>query len=142
MISSYYGKNIRLPALKKNTLLRKVKNLQDGISLQILKETAISIGFESDTLKASYIGLKEEVNLPCIALINEKHYVIVHEISDDSVSIADPAKGFSKISATDFSNLWFVSQYGNQGILLSIIPSNNFWGPLGKIFRKWWGIFS
>lgn len=47
------------------------------------------------------------------------HYVVIHEIKNDMVTVSDPAIGMRKIKIEEFKNMW-------TGVLLILVPSESF----------------
>lgn len=110
MIGSYYG--ISLP-------IRYIKSIagssRSGISLYRLAETAQTLGFEVNGLRVDQSDLSE-VRLPAVAHWKGNHYIVVYQVTDTHVIVADPAIGVEKLTREQFSNHWI-------GVLLTFAPT-------------------
>ncbi|TYB30558.1 MAG: peptide cleavage/export ABC transporter, partial [Candidatus Mcinerneyibacterium aminivorans] len=92
-------------------------------ALGVLK-AAEKLGFEGKGVKAEPDDLyKEKLPLPIIAhVVKDKslqHYVVIHEIKEKYILIADPAEGIVKYKPEDFFQIW-------TGVLIIITPSEEF----------------
>lgn len=116
-ISRHYGSHIPLGEIKKLSNTNK-----EGTTLESLIITANSMGFETRAVKGVAESLKE-IPLPAIAHITLPngllHYVVIFKVSNDELTIADPAEGIVKYKLIDFLKIW-------DGILLLILPSEKF----------------
>jgi ATP-binding cassette subfamily B protein len=77
----------------------------EGASLDSLSRTAENLGLTARALKSNYQSLMGS-ELPLIAHWKGYHYVVICGISESYVQIADPAKGFEKISRSEFERGW------------------------------------
>jgi ATP-binding cassette subfamily B protein len=85
MVGRYWGKRFSV------NRLRDITNVdRNGASLRGLTAVAESIGFTNRPVKASLNKLAEQ-SLPAIIHWEEKHYIVVYEVTRDRVIIADPA---------------------------------------------------
>ena len=115
MIIKYYKGNISIERLRDLTHTNK-----NGTSAYNLIKACEELGFYSRGFKGSIDDLKNAV-LPCIAhvVIDNvyKHYLVIYEINFDKefMIIADPAKGISKISFSNFCSIW-------TGVLIVLYP--------------------
>ncbi|MGK7892246.1 MAG: peptidase domain-containing ABC transporter [Xenococcus sp. (in: cyanobacteria)] len=100
MIGRYWGKKFSV------SRLRDIANVdRNGASLRGLAAAAGSIGFTTRPVKASLNKLAEQ-NLPAIAHWQGKHYIVVYQITKDSVIIGDPAIGQLSYSHAEFQEGW------------------------------------
>ncbi|MBD6618886.1 ATP-binding cassette domain-containing protein [Komarekiella sp. 'clone 1'] len=100
MISRYWGKQFSI------NRLRDLANVnRDGASLRGLSAAAESIGFTTRPIKASLDQLAKQ-KLPAIVHWEGKHYIVVHEISQKKVVVADPAIGQRTLSHAEFKANW------------------------------------
>lgn len=100
MVSRYWGKRFSV------NRLRDVANVdRNGASLRGLSAAAESIGFTTRPVKASLDQLAKQ-NLPAIAHWEGKHYIVVYEISQKHVIVADPAIGQRTLSHAEFKADW------------------------------------
>jgi ATP-binding cassette subfamily B protein len=101
MIAKFYGKDYSSAYLAKLTGPNK-----SGVTLLDLANAAERIGFKSLCVKIPAKMLIESAPLPCILFWNFKHFVVLYNISNEQVLIADPAIGLSSISYIDFEGEW------------------------------------
>jgi len=110
MVSRYWGKRFSINSL------RDITNVdRNGASLAGLSTAAESLGFTTRPVRASFDQLKQQ-KLPAIAHWEDKHYIVVYEITATSVIIADPAIGQISLSYREFQINW-------TGYLLLIEPT-------------------
>jgi ATP-binding cassette, subfamily B, bacterial HlyB/CyaB len=88
MIARYYGMKASV-----NRMRERCNIGVEGTSMLGLTETAESLGFESQGLKAT-ATLLSELPVPFIAHWNGNHYIIVYEVKEREVIVADPAVGY------------------------------------------------
>ena len=100
MIGRYWGKKFSV------SRLRDIANVdRNGASLKGLAAAAESIGFTSRPVKASLNKLAEQ-SLPAIAHWEGKHYIVVYQVTKDSVIVGDPAIGQRNFSHNEFNSGW------------------------------------
>ncbi len=100
MIGRYWGKKFSV------NRLRDIANVdRNGASLKGLAAAAGSIGFTTRPVKASLNKLAEQ-NLPAIAHWEGKHYIVIYQITKDSVIVCDPAIGQRSLSHAEFKEGW------------------------------------
>ncbi len=120
MISSYYGKWVPLPKVRKDCGVSR-----DGSVAKNILVAARKYGFEASGYKMepSDIG---EMPLPAIIHWNFNHFVVLTKIDykKKKVHLNDPARGRVVVSLDEFDNSF-------TGIFLSVVPSKNF-KPEGK----------
>ena len=115
MIIKFYNGNVSIDRLRDLTHTNK-----NGTSAYNLIKASKDLGFYSKGLKGNIENL-HDIILPCIAhvIIDNiyKHYVVIYEInlSKNYLIIADPAKGITRMSFSDFSSIW-------SGILIILYP--------------------
>jgi ATP-binding cassette subfamily B protein len=126
MITSYYGKVIDREYLREKTFITR-----DGVNLSGLSEAAESIHIQTLMLQATYPMLAEEIPLPCIAYWRQRHFVIVYEIDNRHVHVADPAYGLIKYKREEFLQGWIPQANGkhahSEGIVLVLEPTPEFY---------------
>ena len=127
MIASYHGKHFSLQYLREISFIDR-----DGVSLLGIIKAAEKIGLESIGTKIPFeageygkIGLRE-LPLPLIAHWEQKHFVVVYEITKKYIRIGDPALGLRKLSYEDFLAGWCPD---NQvtGIVAVMSPTPEFY---------------
>ncbi|AGB41840.1 ABC-type bacteriocin transporter [Halobacteroides halobius DSM 5150] len=90
-------------------------------ALGVIK-AAKKLGFEAKGVKGQSDDLTSEVPLPAIAHVvkdNLMHYVVVYEINEDEIVVADPAEGMVYYDPEDFYEIW-------TGVLILITPTEDF----------------
>lgn len=101
MIIKYYGNDISLQELR-----NKMHISREGVSLLNISDAAESLGFRTLGVKISYEKLVNEVQLPCITFINDKHFAVLYKIKKDKLYLADPAVGSISYSKSEFAKIW------------------------------------
>lgn len=98
-----YGGNVSIEYLK--VLTNTTKN---GTNAQFIFDAAKDIGFSTRAVKGNVTDLEKSV-LPCIAHViieqKYKHFVVIHDINKQYVTIADPAYGIKKIKIEEFNKI-------------------------------------
>ncbi len=118
MISSFFGKNIDNFAVRQ---LCKVGEY--GTSFDNLSKAAEYIGFNTLFVKLSVENLNKEIQLPCIALWQQKHFVVIYKITPFFILIADPSKGCLTYTKKSFCRNWINED--RKGILMLLENSEN-----------------
>lgn len=114
----YYKKHITI------TKLRDILGTDiTGTTLKGLEDGAKKLGFDTKAIRVDKEGFVSKCTLPVIAHLITKeglsHFVIVHKIKKDHVTILDPAKGVIKKTIDEF----FIEF---DGVLLLFIPNHEF----------------
>ncbi len=113
-IIKHYG--LDLPV----TRIRKIAGTdRRGTSALGLVKAAEQLGFIARGVKGEPEDL-EEITLPVVAhmvIDNLQHYVVLHQICEKKMIIADPARGIVKYSLQEFKEQW-------TGVLILIEPGN------------------
>jgi len=100
MVGRFWGKKFSV------SRLRDIANVdRNGASLKGLASAAESIGFTTRPVKASLDRLAKQ-NLPAIAHWEGKHYIVVYQITKDSVIVGDPAIGQRSLTHEEFKEGW------------------------------------
>jgi ATP-binding cassette subfamily B protein len=100
MISRYWGKRLSV------NRVRDLANVsRSGASLRHLTAAAETIGFTTRPVKASLDKLAQQT-LPAIAHWENKHYIVVYEITKKRVIVGDPAIGQRTLSIGEFKAGW------------------------------------
>ena len=100
MVGQYWGKNFSL------NRLRDLANVnRDGSTLRGLAYAAENVGFITRPIKATLDRLAEQ-KLPAIAHWENNHYIVVYEINQKSVIVADPAQGPRVLTHREFQAGW------------------------------------
>ena len=100
MICKHYG----IPMTQGK--LREMANVTtEGATLDSLARVGESLGFATHGMKCTYESMLG-FELPFIAHWEGYHYIVVYGVSKRHVWVADPARGFSKMTAADFEKGW------------------------------------
>jgi subfamily B ATP-binding cassette protein HlyB/CyaB len=100
MVSRYWSKRFNI------NYLRDIVNISlNGTSLRSLSHGAERVGFSTRPVKASLNQLSKQ-KLPAIAHWEGKHYIVVYEITNKHVIVADPAIGQLTLSHSEFKEKW------------------------------------
>ncbi|UJS05379.1 peptidase domain-containing ABC transporter [Cylindrospermopsis raciborskii] len=117
MVACYWGKKFSV------NRIRDIANVNaNGASLRGLSAAAESIGFSTRPVKARiHENEKASMNelgrqLPAIAHWEGKHYIVVYEITPNTVIVADPAIGQRSLTYQEFRAGW-------QGYTLLLKPT-------------------
>lgn len=94
-----------------------------GTTLSGLESGAKKLGFNTKAIRVNQESFVGNYSLPAIAHVLTKeglsHFVVIHKIKNNRVTILDPAKGMEKNSVDEFFNVF-------DGILLLLVPNNDF----------------
>lgn len=111
-----------------------------GTSAYGVVKAAEAMGFSAKGVKASKVeDIFDEYPKPAIAHVivdgSLLHYVVIHRVSKDEITIADPAKGIVKYKPEDFNKIW-------TGVLILMVPAPTFEkGDETKgLFQRFWGL--
>ncbi|GHN00316.1 ABC transporter ATP-binding protein [Cytophagales bacterium WSM2-2] len=111
MIAKYYGRGLTTAELRAKSFITR-----DGVSMFGISEAAEAIGLRTLAVKISFDQLRKEAPLPCIVHWNQNHFVVVHKIKGDKVSVADPNEGLITLKRKEFELSW-LSTKKNEIIL-------------------------
>ena len=102
MIVKYYKGNINM-----NKLIEMLKITRKGTTAYHIVETLKELGFNAYGKKEQKL---DKTKIPFIAnvIINNsyKHFVVVYEVQDKYVLLADPSDRIKKISIQEFKKIW------------------------------------
>lgn len=80
-----------------------------GTNLLGMVQAAERLGFLAKAVKGTF-DILPKAPLPAIAHVRTKeglgHFVVLHRVSEQSVVVADPARGVVKLSAEEFQTVW------------------------------------
>lgn len=133
MISKYYG-----ITYKPEELRQKAKITREGVTIAGIAEAAESIGFETLAVKISFEVLKNDIPLPAVCYWKQRHFVVVHKITNKHVFVADPAFGLIRYERKDFLKSWESDKNDEdekEGLVLAMEPTPAFYDAkedLGK----------
>ncbi len=129
MIVKYYNGNISMTKLSE-----MLKVTRKGVTAYHIVQTLKALGFNAYGIKEKQL---KQTKVPFIAnvILNDsyKHYIVVYEVTDNKVLIADPADKLKQISIYNFYKIWTginIMMYPERPILR--IKNNNYL----KIFKN------
>ena len=79
----------------------------EDLTLRELLELAGEYGLHGTAFASTYEELAQAASLPCLALLNYQHYVVITKIASDGVELADPACGIRQQKASSFMAAWY-----------------------------------
>ncbi|MBS3803505.1 MAG: C39 family peptidase [Oleiphilaceae bacterium] len=82
---------------------------QEGFSMLDMKNFLGAEGYQADGIRLPLKGLREQVRLPTIVLLNLngfRHFVVIKGINDKEVLVGDPARGVNAYSHQEFEESW------------------------------------
>ncbi|MDB4902204.1 MAG: transporter ATP-binding protein [Mucilaginibacter sp.] len=120
MISKHYGKNISREYLRSIAGITRI-----GVTMGGISDAAENIGFRTLGMKVSFSQLIKDIPVPCIIPWKQNHFVVIYNVTDGEIWIADPAKNKIKYSYDDFLNNW--TTLDNTGYVLVLNPTNDFY---------------
>jgi len=127
MIAEHYGKTCVPEQLNRLTRITR-----EGTSLLHLRRAAEKMGFRTLAAAVTFEQLDNETPLPCIALWNQNHFVVIppqdYSGADpcQRILVADPEKGLVKLDKAAFLESWLEKDSG-QGIVLMLEPAKAFY---------------
>ncbi len=99
-VCRFYGKEVSI-----NTTRELARVRQEGASLSNIVRALRELGFKADAYESSLAQLRQK-RLPAIANWRGYHWVVVHEVTDTSVVVADPAEGLVTYSIEKWMAGW------------------------------------
>ena len=125
MVCRHFGRPLSMVRIRD-----AVATSTDGTSLLGLQNGAQELGLEAQALKASASRLSA-LALPAIAHWEANHWVVLYRVDDDSVRLADPARGLRKITRAE-------AEEKLTGYVLTVRPSEAFHTlPDQKTSARW-----
>ena len=98
-----------LPAFRPRSELRRIRQLchtsTDGTSLKAICHAATELGLAARALKVSLRNLSS-MPLPAIVHWESNHWIVLYDVADTYVKVADPALGLRKIPRAEFERSW------------------------------------
>lgn len=93
-----------------------------GTSVDGMVECLENLHFKVKAIHTEMSQLTSDITYPCIAQTKTEeglnHFVVIHNLKDDVLSIADPAKGFDTLTRQEF-------EQGFTGICIMMVPSSD-----------------
>jgi len=117
-ISKYYGLRISISQTRE---LCGTDN--SGTNILGLVRGARELGFMAEGVKGNKESLFEDFTLPAIAHVilnnNLHHFIVIYEIKENEIVVADPFHGLRNYSLAEFTDIW-------TGALILLQPSDKF----------------
>lgn len=116
MIATYYGipYNPSVPEIRKFITPK-------GIHMLRLKEAITELGLKPLPMKGSFKDFLNDAILPCIAYWNQRHFVVVFDVNDRYIQVADPASGKKVMSHQEFIAGWeTLGDNSKVGIIVAV----------------------
>lgn len=124
MICDFYGKTYSSGYLAELT-----STSREGTNFLALSQAAEKLGFRPLGIKIPKNKLTKGISLPCIAHVNNNHFVVVYKITGDLIHLADPQQGLIELKKEEFFQLW-LGEDNEQGTLLLLDPSEVFYSQV------------
>ncbi|MBR9920848.1 MAG: peptidase domain-containing ABC transporter [Bacteroidetes bacterium] len=133
MVARHYGRFYSLEYLRQLTHQRK-----EGVSLLEISDAADHIGLHTLAAKVSFDRLRKVVPLPSIVHWRQNHYVVIYDITDKYVAIADPSIGLLRLSKEEFLDGWISTMEEGEsvGVVLMLEPTPDFYQKEGEKTNK------
>lgn len=130
MIAAHHGRYESLSKLRTACQISRM-----GVSMLGISHAAEQIGLRTLAVKIRLDGSDEKPGLkqfpmPCIAHWEQKHFVVVYQVSKSHVWVADPAHGKIKNTHQQFNQSWAMDD--GQGIILGLEPTAEFYAGADK----------
>lgn len=124
MIASHYGKTVSREQVAQTSSFGV-----EGVSIRGLLAGAERLNFKSLPVNVNFRTLRDQAPLPCIAYWQQRHFVVVHDVTDKQVFVADPAIGSIVYKKRDFLNGWLNRSTDEEaeGTLILLEPSKKFY---------------
>jgi len=100
MICRYFGRKVSLARIR-----QLCHTATDGTSLKAISRAATELGLAARALKVSQRNLSL-MPLPAIVHWEGNHWIVLYDVDDQSVRVADPARGFRKLPRHEFEANW------------------------------------
>ena len=100
MVCRHYGRAVSLARIRQLCFTST-----DGTSLRALCRAATELGLAARPVKVSARNLTE-MPLPAIVHWEGNHWIVLYEVSDAHVRVADPALGLRRLPRADFEQRW------------------------------------
>jgi ATP-binding cassette subfamily B protein len=100
MICRHYGRNVSLARIR-----QLCHTATDGTSLKALCRAATELGLAARAIKVSLRNLPA-MPLPAIVHWEGNHWIVLYDVDEQFVRVADPALGLVKIPRREFESKW------------------------------------
>ncbi|GGY84264.1 C39 family peptidase [Marinobacter zhanjiangensis] len=111
LLSYHYGHEVSEQEVFRSmfAMADEQKVRREGFSMLDMKRYLAMEGYQADGFRMPLAGLREQVRLPVIVLIDIRgfrHFVVIKGISDQEVLVGDPARGLKAYSHREFEEYW------------------------------------
>lgn len=114
MITDYFGGSVPCRIFN-----QKIPMRDEGVSLNDISNAATNLGLKTMGVKVTYDRLVEEIPTPCIAFWKQQHFVVIYQVNEEYLCIADPAtRGIFMQSRESFLAGWVCDTKQQAGVLL------------------------
>ncbi|MEN9613133.1 MAG: hypothetical protein RLZZ628_3947 [Bacteroidota bacterium] len=133
MIARHHGRFYSLEHLRELTFVGK-----EGVALIDISDAAEKLGMNTLAVKVSYERILEGLPLPLIAHWRQQHFVVVYDLTEKNVRVADPASGLLDYTKAEFMNGWAsdIRDGEKQGIILLMETTPDFFQREGEKVDK------
>ncbi|HUG38018.1 MAG TPA: peptidase domain-containing ABC transporter [Candidatus Limnocylindrales bacterium] len=100
MVCRHFGRAVSLARIRQRCF-----TATDGTSLRAICRAASELGLAARPVKVSARNL-DSMPLPAIVHWEGNHWVVLYDVADGSVRIADPALGLRRLPRADFEARW------------------------------------
>jgi HlyB family type I secretion system ABC transporter len=100
MICRHFGRKVSLARIR-----QLCHTATDGTSLKAITRAASELGLAARALKVSLRNLPM-MPLPAIVHWEGNHWIVLHDINEQFVRVADPARGLQKLTRREFEAKW------------------------------------
>jgi HlyB family type I secretion system ABC transporter len=100
MICRYFGRKVSLVRIR-----QLCHTATDGTSLKAISHAATELGLAARALKISFRNLSL-MPLPAIVHWEGNHWIVLYDVTDKFVRVADPALGLRKLPRPEFETKW------------------------------------
>ncbi|HEY2625759.1 MAG TPA: peptidase domain-containing ABC transporter, partial [Candidatus Udaeobacter sp.] len=100
MICRHFGRKVSLARIR-----QLCHTATDGTSLKAITRAASELGLAARALKVSLRNLPM-MPLPAIVHWEGNHWIVLHDVNEQFVRVADPARGLQKLTRREFEAKW------------------------------------
>jgi ATP-binding cassette subfamily B protein len=100
MICRHFGRKVSLARIR-----QLCHTATDGTSLKAITRAASELGLAARALKVSLRNLPM-MPLPAIVHWEGNHWIVLHDVEEQFVRVADPARGLQKLTRREFEAKW------------------------------------
>jgi len=100
MICRYFGRKVSLARIR-----QLCHTATDGTSLKAITRAASELGLAARALKVSLRNLPM-MPLPAIVHWEGNHWIVLYDVNEQFVRVADPARGLQKLTRREFEAKW------------------------------------